>query len=129
MDDRGVVAALGDCLESDARTRSHSESSAKSSNLCAVFRAQLVAYCGDDLVQCRLVPGEELFLRQPDGQQIHDFGERCDAIIAATRAALRIRQEIDDVLRGAHSPRSDVGFLQRKLLKIREALRHKRFCA
>ena len=40
MDDRGVIAAPRDCLESDARTRSHSESSAKSSNLCVVFRAQ-----------------------------------------------------------------------------------------
>jgi hypothetical protein len=40
MADWGVVAAPGDCLESDARTGSHSESSAKSSNLCAVFRAQ-----------------------------------------------------------------------------------------
>jgi hypothetical protein len=40
MDDWGVVAAPRDCLESDARTRSHSESSAKSSNLCVVFRAQ-----------------------------------------------------------------------------------------
>jgi hypothetical protein len=39
MDDWGVVAAPRDCLESDAKTRSHSESSAKSSNLCVVFRA------------------------------------------------------------------------------------------
>jgi hypothetical protein len=71
----------------------------------AVFRAQLVAYCGDDLVQCRLVPGEKMFLRQPDGQQIRDSRERCDAIIAATRAAIRIRQEFDDILRGRTLPK------------------------
>jgi hypothetical protein len=46
MDDRRVVAAPADCLESDTRTRSHSESSAKSSNLYAVFRAQRFGSAG-----------------------------------------------------------------------------------
>lgn len=40
MDDWGIVAVPLNYLESDARMRSHSESSAKSSNLCAAFRAQ-----------------------------------------------------------------------------------------
>jgi hypothetical protein len=40
MDDWGVVAAPRNCPKSDARRRSHSESCAKSTNLCAIFRAQ-----------------------------------------------------------------------------------------
>jgi hypothetical protein len=40
MDDCGVIAAPPNCLKSDARTRSHSQSSAKWSKLCAGFRAQ-----------------------------------------------------------------------------------------
>ena len=46
MDDWGVVAAPRDCLESDARTRSHSESSAKSSYFWAAFRAQRFGSAG-----------------------------------------------------------------------------------
>ena len=46
MDDWGVVAAPRDCLESDARARSHSESSAKSSYFCAVFRARRFGSAG-----------------------------------------------------------------------------------
>jgi hypothetical protein len=46
MDDCVIVAAPRDCLESDARTRSQSESSAKSSYFCVVFRAQRFGSAG-----------------------------------------------------------------------------------